>query len=302
MRIKSKIRKPVLTVVVNFFNNRREADRTLFSLSSAYQNVSEKLYRVIAVDNNSTEPLDNNFVKSFGSNFSYIFYKNEFPSPCKSINFAVKKAKTPFVVICIDGARILSPGILNYMIKGVKLAENPFIYTIGMHIGHKPQNYLIEEGYNQDVEDKLLETTNWKKNGYELFKISSKALSSPNGYFSPINESNCFLMRKEDFFSLGGYDEQFVSNGGGLVNLDFFNKVSEGDKFQHIMLLGEATFHQFHGGVATNVLMSEHPWEEMVKEYKRICHKEFIGIKKVQEFYGCLLFEYHSKLGICYTD
>lgn len=296
MKISFKMRRPIITVIVNFYNNRREAVRTLYSLTSKYQNVSELDYRVIAIDNNSSEPLDKDFVKSFGSNFQYIFFNNDLPSPCRAINYAVTLSKTPFVVICIDGARILSPGILRYMMKGVKLGQNPFIYTLGMHIGAKPQNYLLEEGYNQDIEDKLLETINWQEDGYELFKISSLALSSLNGFFSPISESNCYLIRKTDFIDLKGYDEQFSGKGGGLVNLDFFNRVQESEKFQNIMLLGEATFHQFHGGIATNVPMNKHPWAEMENEYKRIRHKNFNSISKTTEFYGCFLSEIHSNL------
>jgi hypothetical protein len=286
MKIISDWKRPILTVVVNFYNNGREAARTLYSLSAKYQNVSETLYRVIAVDNNSEKPLDDKFVKSFGSNFSYLFYENKLPSPCRSVNYAVRKAKTKYVVVCIDGARILSPGVLKYMIQAIKLASNPFIYTIGMHIGQRPQNYLIEEGYNQEVEDQLLTTVNWKDNGYELFKISSKALSSKNGYFSPVNESNCFLMKRSDFIGLGGYDERFVSKGGGLVNLDFFNKVSSDDNFDHILILGEATFHQYHGGVATNVTIANHPWADMEKEYVSIKGGNYKSIYKSPIYLG----------------
>ena len=42
-----------------------------------------------------------------------------------------------------------------------------------------------------------------------------------------------------------------------------------------VMLLGEATFHQFHGGTATNVPMKDHPWQRMVGEYKQIRGKDY---------------------------
>ena len=46
----------------------------------------------------------------------------------------------------------------------------------------------------------------------------------------------------------------------GLVNLDFFRQVVESSLCTSGILLGEGTFHQFHGGVATNVSLDEHPW------------------------------------------
>ena len=59
---------------------------------------------------------------------------------------------------------------------------------------------------------------------------------------------------------LGGFNEGFVSPGGGLVDLDFFREAIESNLFEPLLLLGEGSFHQFHGGVATNVPLNNHPW------------------------------------------
>jgi hypothetical protein len=185
---------------------------------------------------------------------------------------------------------------LKYTLLAFRLHESPFIYTLGMHLGAKLQNYSILEGYNQQIEDELLSTVDWKDNGYELFKISTLAASSKNGYFSPIAESNCFSMRKDNFLEIGGFDERFTSVGGGLVNLDIFNKAHEIPRLAPIMLLGEATFHQIHGGVATNVPMEQHPIIEMNKEYFDIRGKIFKSIARVPDYYGYLSKEYHEKL------
>jgi Methyltransferase domain len=40
--------------------------------------------------------------------------------------------------------------------------------------------------------------------------------------------------------------------GGGLANLDTFRRAVELPEAALVLLLGEATFHQFHGGIATN--------------------------------------------------
>lgn len=304
MKINFFKKKPLMTVVVNFYNNQREAKRTLYSLTHNYQNVSADLYQVLAIDNNSTEPLGEDFVKSFGPNFRYLFYKNDLPSPCKAINYGVKISKTPYVVICIDGARILSPGILKNMIYGIKLTQNPFIYTIGLHIGCKPQKYLIEEGYNQHVEDEIIKETNWEKNGYELFNISSIAPSSKNGYFSYINESNCFLLMAREFISVGGYDERFKSIGGGYSNIELFNRLNQIKRYQNIMLLGEATFHQFHGGVVTNASYKNRLplLREMEKEYKLFVGDKIINSKVKPMYIGKVFPEYHKNLGIEFDE
>ena len=286
-----------ISVIVIFYNMRREAQRTLHSLTAAYQEgVGEKDYEVLAIDSGSPEPLDKAWVEGLGPNFRYTFFKASHPSPAEAINHGVRQARYRNVAICIDGARILSPGILKYMKLGLKAYANPFIYTLGMHIGHKPQNLLLEEGYNQQVEDELLSKIDWKANGYELFGISSLALSSKHGYFSTLAESNCLCLKKETFWKAGGYDERFTSPGGGIVNLDFFNAVHELPGVAPVMILGEATFHQFHGGVATNVTMDNHPLKEMMKEYFTIRHKEYVTNKRFPEYIGWISRNYHAGL------
>jgi glycosyltransferase involved in cell wall biosynthesis len=280
-------RAPALSVVVIFYNMQREAPRTLLSLSKAYQEkVGDFSYEVIAIDNGSSRPLSQDLVKNFGDNFQYIYYQAGTPSPCQALNYGVQRARGKLVMLCIDGARILSPGILHYSMLASRIYGKPFIYTLGMHLGNKPQNYLVDEGYFQDDEDKLLATINWENDGYSLFDISSVALSSNNGYLSRISESNCFTMFKSTFQEIGGFDENFAGAGGGLANLDFFNRVNQIEDITPVMLLGEATFHQFHGGTATNVPMKEHPFDKMAEEYLAIRGKSFESTYNPPVYFG----------------
>lgn len=83
-----------------------------------------------------------------------------------------------------------------------------------------------------------------------------------------MTESNAFLMLRDAFLALGGYDERFTSPGGGLCNLDFFKRAQA---HPPVALLGEATFHQFHGGVASNVPPGpEHPRTRYLAEWEDI--------------------------------
>lgn len=269
------VRKPEtvsgFSVIVIFFNMRREAARTLHSLSRSYQGLkTTDRYEVLAIDNGSTSTLDLQTVSSFGPEFTYHRVESDDPSLCFTINRFIEEARYENVMILIDGARILSPGILSLTAMALEAFGHPFIYTLGMHLGPKPQNYLVTEGYDAASEDTLLNSVDWRDNGYGLFAISSVALSSKRGFFSELTESNCFTLRKEDFLKLGGYDARFRSPGGGLCNLEFFNRVHASTDLQPVMLLGEASFHQFHGGVATNVPISQHPWESMREEYQQI--------------------------------
>jgi hypothetical protein len=196
----------------------------------------------------------------------------------------------------IDGARMLSPGILGQSLQAFRLSEHPFVYTLGMHLGDQLQNLAMEAGYNQEVEDRLLETVPWEEDGYRLFEISVRAGSSGGGIFSVLAESNCFAMKREDFLGLGGFNEAFTSPGAGLANLDLFNRANEEETMMPILLTGEATFHQFHGGVATNVPKSEHPFETMKAEYETIYGKPYVKTERRPYYFGTLNPKYLAKL------
>ncbi len=260
-----------LSVVAVFFNMRREAEQTLYTLTRSYQQLGDETgYEVMVIDNGSSKPLDSSSIESFGADFRYHYAEADSPSPCAAINRFVSEARFEHVMVLIDGARMLSPGVIRWTMLALELFQHPFVYTIGMHLGPKPQNFLVSEGYGRADEDQLLQRADWKNNGYNLFKISTTALSSKQGFFSAPTESNCFALRKTDFIRAGLYRTQFRSRGGGLCNLEIFNRIHETQWIQPVMLLGEATFHQFHGGVATNVPMSQHPWQSMQKEYAGI--------------------------------
>jgi glycosyltransferase involved in cell wall biosynthesis len=267
---------PKLSVILIVHDMRREAPRTLFSLSPGYQrDVEADDYEVIVVENGSTAPMRADEVERIAPNFSYHWHETSSKSPVDAVNLGVELARGDRVAVCVDGARILSPGIVHYMLTAFRAFPNPFVYTLGWHIGDEAQNVSITKGYDQAVEDRLLDSVDWRANGYALFSISALALSCRDGWFSTIAESNCFALSKAEFMRFGGFCEAFQSPGGGLVNLDFFSLACAASEVEPVLLLGEGTFHQFHGGVATNVSMANHPWDEFHEEYVRIRGKAY---------------------------
>jgi glycosyltransferase involved in cell wall biosynthesis len=276
---------PALSFVVVFFNMAREAPRTLFTLSPAYQRgVSADDYEVIAVDAGSDESLAEELVRGFGGNFRLVRTAAS-ASPVAAVNHAASLARGGAIALCIDGARMLSPGILRHMLAAFRAWDDPLVATLAWHLGPKVQNESLLEGYNQAAEDALLDSVDWQRDGYELFRIATLASSSTDGWFLPIAESNCLAVRKESWNRLGGLHQGFTTPGGGLVNLDFYrNAVEALDSL--VVLLGEGTFHQFHGGVATNVPLEKHPFAFFSEEYARLRGKEFRRPEKPPLFLG----------------
>ncbi len=251
---------PLLSVVVVVFNMRREAPRTLFSLSSLYQHdVSVTDYEVIVVDNGSSAPLTAEEVIQFGPNFRYLWIDHATPSPASAINQGVALSNAPFVGIMIDGARIATPGVIALALQGLQGFKRAVVGTVGFHLGPDTQMYSLRHGYNQSVEDALLARIDWQHHGYRLFEIASQAGSSPLNWLGNINESNLIFLPRALFDELGGYDERFVLPGGGIVNLDFYRRAGELPNSTLLTLFGETTFHQVHGGIITNQPASELP-------------------------------------------
>lgn len=266
--------RPRLSMIVIFHNMAREAPRTLHTLSTGYQRgVGAGDWELIVVDAGSNVPLERSMVESYGDHITLIRTEPS-PSPSAAINAAVRRSRGDAVMICIDGARMLTPGIVRLTLDAFAAWENPVVATLAWHLGPKIQNVSMLEGYDQTVEDRLLESVDWRGDGYELFRIATFASSSRHGWFLPVSESNCVALRRAAFDRLGGFDERFQTAGGGLVNPDFHRRAcaSAGPV---VHLIGEGTFHQFHGGVATNVPAASHPFPIFHDEYVRLRGEPF---------------------------
>lgn len=230
----------------------RQAENTLLSLSPAYQyGVDAQQYEVIIVENESPNLMRPEVIGSLPANFSYHLRKKPEPSPGAAINFGASLARGENICILIDGARMLSPGVLRNIILGHKLSDSAIVSTPGYHLGHQLQQEAVEVGYDTDSELQLLRSIDWPSDGYRLFEISCLNGSSLFGFFLPVSESNCISLPRRIWNRLSGYDTRFDLPGGGFINLDFYKRACEFAGVTHVILPGEGTFHQFHGGVTT---------------------------------------------------
>jgi hypothetical protein len=258
-----------LSVIVVFHDMHREAPRTLATLAPGYQRgVTAADYEVLAVDVGSARPLEASRVAKHGPAFR-LLHAPAAASPAAAVNEAARQAAGDAVALCIDGARMLSPGIVAGMLAALRMFRDPVVATLAWHLGPKVQNESILEGYDQAAEDRLLASIDWQADGYELFRIATLAASSGSGWFRPISESNCLALPRPAWEALGGLDERFVSPGGGFVNLDFYRRACD-RAAELVMLLGEGSFHQVHGGVATNAPWASHPFDAFHAEYRAI--------------------------------
>lgn len=245
----------MLSVVVVFFGMRREAARTLRSLSRSYQEGVEGLdYEVIAVENGSApdQVLGGEFVGEFGPEFRYLdLGEDAAPSPAHAMNRGIALARGEALALMIDGAHVLTPGVLRRGLDALSLHDPAVVATQRWYVGPGLQYEVAAAGYDQAYEDRLFERIGWPRDGYRLFEIGH-FMGQDRDWFDPLNETNCLFASRALVESEGGFDERFDVAGGGLVNLDLFERLVSAPGVTPATVLGEASFHQLHGGTMSN--------------------------------------------------
>lgn len=266
-RIRARRRvAPGLSLVVVVYRMPEQAHRTLRSLAVPYQReVSEADYEVIVVENLSDRTLGKSAATGYGSNFRYIARGETTSSPVAALNHGISEARGPMIGIMIDGARMVTPGIVRDMLRATRSFTTPVISVPGYHIGREIQQESVDSGYGPEVEAALLRSIEWPANGYRLFEIACFSGSCAGGFFRPFAESNCLAMPRSLLEELGGIDPRFDLPGGGNANLDLYRRACLHPRAELVVLPGEGSFHQFHGGVTTNVSRQSPARQAMMK-------------------------------------
>jgi cephalosporin hydroxylase len=244
-----------LSVVVVVYDMLREARRTLHSLSRSYQQGVDDLdYEVIVVENGSSpeQRLGEELVASFGPEFRYLdMGADATPSPARAINRGLEMAAGRVVCLMIDGAHMLTPGAFRLAMLGLETYGPAVVTARQWYLGPGDQPRMLAEGYSREQEDRLLDHIAWPADGHRLFEIGH--FVGPRDWFDGEWESNCLFVPRSLIDQVGGMDESFSMPGGGFVNLDFFERVAAAPGVALVTMLGEASFHQVHGGTTTNL-------------------------------------------------
>jgi hypothetical protein len=269
--------EPKLSVVVVVYDMPHQIVRTIRTLSPVMQRgIAAADYELVVVDNGSPQPIDREACEAFGATIRWLAVADPTPSPAPAANLGLAEARAPLVGMFIDGARMASPGMLAHALIAARMGDRPVISTMSYHLGRRPQYESAGQGYDEAAEDALLATVDWESDGYRLFDVSVPGHRAFDWFTQPF-ETNGMFMPSSLWQELGGFDERFTSAGGGLVNPDVCRRAAALPAIQPVTLLGEATFHQVHGGVSTNRDLAEVALEEWHAEYRSLRGQRFMG-------------------------
>ena len=283
-----------LSVVLVVYNMRREAERTLQALSRSYQRgLDDVTYEVIVVENGSSaeQRLGEDFVSSFGPEFRYLDLGDDAkPSPAYALNQGIQLAQGKAFALMIDGAHVLTPGVLRYGLAGLETYAPAIVATQQWYVGPGQQGDAMESGYDQDYEDRLFQQIGWPANGYGLFKIGS--FVGDRDWFDGLWESNCIFVRRPLLQQVGAFDETFSLPGGGYANLDLYERLGSSPLVRVVSILGEGSFHQVHGGTTTNQPNAEERRSRVFsygEQYADVRGKTFKGPGKPIHYVGAIV-------------
>lgn len=245
---------PRLSIIVIVFDMPHQAMNTVRSLSVRHQrNVREEDYEILVVENESARMLDADAVCALGSNVRYLRRNEQGVSPAPAINEGLSQVRAPVVGLLIDGARMVTPRVIEYALMAHAVAPDALTAVPGYFIGPCEHQFAAEHGYTETVEAELMARIRWQENPYRLFDVCTMSAANPRGVFVPFMECNCFFTSRLNFERVGGADERFDLPGGGALNMYLFRNIGLLPGCSHFFIFpGEGSFHQLHGGVTTS--------------------------------------------------
>ncbi len=245
-------KQPILSIIVVGYKMPRQLENTLYSLSNEFQlNVHRDDYEVIVVENESQEVLDPLFTETLSGQYRYFLRSEASQSPVAAVNFGFSKSRGEFSCLIIDGARMLTPRTLEFALMAYRMNPQSVVMVPGYHLGDQEQ-HLHDEAYSFERDESMLESIDWKNNGYKLFAISTFSNGNRRGFLQPMMECSCVFSSLAKFEEIGYADERFTLAGGGAINLHIYRKLGMLENSTLVVLAGEGSFHQFHGGVTTS--------------------------------------------------
>lgn len=272
-------RMPRLSIVIAAYDMQREIPRTLCSFLPPLQRSVEDIdYEIVVVDNGSPSALSLSNLPLPPPRPIRLVRVNPSeasPSPVACINAAVRDHTIgDWLMICVDGARMASSYLVRRSVDILTRHADAFTFVASRHLGPKTQMQSVNEGYDQDAEDRLLDSVDWQMDLDLLYDISVWAGAHARNNLLLQNESNAIAMSRSAWERWGGYNERFRRPGGGLCNLELFSRHATRENALNVLLYGETTFHQFHGGAATahagyfHASQEEH-WNATGNQYER---------------------------------
>ena len=266
-----------ITFVIAAYNIPKQLERTLFTCSAQYQSADPSQIEVIIVDNGSTPAVPNSLRASHPEISKILRFEGD-PSPVKGLNAAIAQAEFSNIALMIDGAHMLSPGVFKNAREVLTSMRRPVINVPQFMLGDVSQNFgHVAWAFERESEN--LERLGWPRDGYSLFRYATRPTEFAQRGQLHFFESNCLISTKAVFDECGAFDERFDEPGAGMANVEMFWRLIHEPTNRYVVLPGEGSFHQDHGGTTTSLRPDER--KSLVTEFRRTT-EAVTGVENLQ--------------------
>ena len=196
-----------------------------------------------------TRSSDAEFVESFGpSSATSTSATTHARRRSHALNLGIKEGRGQNFALMIDGAHVLTPGVLRFGLAG--LAD--------LRAGHRRDAAVVRRPRPAGRRDgrrlrpgvrrpACSDEIHWPESGYRLFEIGH--FVGGRDWLDGVWESNCMFVPRAQLEQVGGFDENFSMPGGGFANLDLYERLGSSPDVTVVSIIGEGSFHQLHGGI-----------------------------------------------------
>ena len=172
------------------------------------------------------------------------------PSPSTG---ASPTARGETVALMIDGAHVLTPGVLHYGMPGCRAYEPASWPPSSGTSGPASRATRCSRATTRRSRTGSSTQIQWPDDGYRLFEIGH-FIGDRDWFDGIVGEQ--LPLRAPQAARAGRAASTTASRwpGGGYANLDLFERLGPTPgRHAWRRILGEGSFHQFHGGTTTNV-------------------------------------------------
>ena len=155
-------------------------------------------------------------MRSFGPEFRYLdLGADATPTPATRSTAASRIAAGEAIAFMIDGAHVLTPGVLRYGMAGLAdvRARDRRRPSSGTSVPASSAT-RCKAGYDQAYEDELFREIEWPLDGYRLFDIGH--FIGDRDWFDGLWESNCIFVPRKLLEQVGGVRRELLDAGRRL--------------------------------------------------------------------------------------
>lgn len=154
----------------------------------------------------------------------------------EALNSAVSQARADHVLICGDGPRLFSTGILRSARLALRMNPRGLMAVHGLALKAGAEDGLDQAGFPDAP--------------HAIWSLSDWDASSRDGFFAPMSECWALLMSKAHFQSIGGYDGAGAQAAPNAAHADLYARAVRDRSHPLFIPLAEGVFRGPYGAAS----------------------------------------------------